>query len=501
MSDFRRVTGRRPAAINQFHELSPWAATYIVAVAALAGFATYLGSDAGFGSAEYVGLAIGLALAATIAQLSEVRTANNKAYVATISFFMAASILLPPVDMTITVALVFLTEFFVKKKKLYIVIFNIGSNVVCALAAYAAFNAVTGTHGVTPLTDGMRPAAGALAAVAVYLLLNHATLTLVLRLARGIPLRDTGLFRRDSVVTDVGMLALGVVIAGLWSLGPPLVAFVAIPLVLLQRALHFPMLRHASRTDPKTGLANAAWFLEQAEHELQRAVRFETTLSVLVADLDLLRNINNAYGHLAGDVVLKGVADVLRNEVRTYDIACRFGGEEFALLLPAADVEEALALAERIRGRVGRERYAVPTSVEPIAVTVSVGVATLGEHGSTIKELLHAADLALYRAKVEGRDRVRIASPDDDEQVPPAAVAALQQDRPVAPVQKLFTNRPGGAVAAMLPLPISRPRDREEPAPAETVTATTDEPSPTSQDRSPGPRRAVRPTWPLTVAV
>jgi len=87
MSDFRRGTGLRPAAIQQFHELSPWAATYIVAVAALAGFATYLGSGSGLGSTEYVGLAIGLAVAATVAQLSEVRTANNKAYVATISFF------------------------------------------------------------------------------------------------------------------------------------------------------------------------------------------------------------------------------------------------------------------------------------------------------------------------------------------------------------------------------------------------------------------------------
>src|SRR5438874_9608970 len=88
-SDFRRGTGRRPAAINQFHELSPWAATYIVAVAALAGFFVYLGYHVGFGSGEHIGLTIGLAVAATVAQLSEVRTANNKAYVATISFFMA----------------------------------------------------------------------------------------------------------------------------------------------------------------------------------------------------------------------------------------------------------------------------------------------------------------------------------------------------------------------------------------------------------------------------
>src|SRR5438270_47145 len=460
MSDFKRVSGRGSAALSQFTELSPWAATYIVAVAALAVFAAYLGRAQGLGHASHIGLAFGLAIAASIAQLSEVRTANNKAYVATISFFMAGTLLLTPIDAAGVVAVVFITELVVKSKKLYIAVFNIGSQVVCTLAAYITYNFVSGTTNVTPLDNGARSAGGALAAVLVFLVLNHATLTLVLRLARGVRLAETGLFRRDSVVTDLGLLALGVVIAGLWSLGPALVAFVAIPLVLLQRALHFPMLRHASRTDPKTGLANAAWFLEQSEHELQRAVRLETTLSVLVADLDLLRNINNAYGHLAGDVVLIGIADVLRTELRPYDAPSRFGGEEVAILPPGADVEEALALAERIRGRAGRERFVISTSVEPITVTVSVGVATLGEHGSTVKELLHAADLALYRAKVEGRDRVRVASPDDDEQVPPGAVAAMQQDRPVAPVQRLLKERSARAAASV---PVQVPTQRDEP--------------------------------------
>ena len=523
MSDFKRVSGRGSAALNQFTELSPWAATYIVAVAALAVFASYLGRAQGLGNASHVGLAIGLAVAASIAQLSEVRTANNKAYVATISFFMAGTLLLPPIDAAGVVAVVFITELIVKSKKLYIAIFNIGSQVVCTLAAYIAYNVISGTTGVTPLTNGARSAGGALAAVVVFLLLNHATLTLVLKLARGVRLAETGLFRRDSVVTDLGLLALGVVIAGLWSLGPALVAFVVIPIVLLQRALHFPMLRQASRTDPKTGLANAAWFLEQSEHELQRAVRFETPMSVLVADLDLLRNINNAYGHLAGDVVLIGIADVLRNEVRAYDVPSRFGGEEFAILLPNADVDEAMALAERIRSRVGRERFAIATSVEPITVTVSVGVATLGEHGNTIKELLHAADLALYRAKVEGRDRVRVANPEDDAAVPPGAVAALAQDRPVAPVQKLFSERSKRATAALpvqLPIPhepaptdsgetrIEVPRETPPETPRETPSDTrraksraVPRPHAPATQPTAAERRSARPTWPVTLGV
>jgi len=520
MTDFKRVSGRGSAALNQFTELSPLAATYIVAVAALAAFATYLGRGDGLGSAQHIGLAIGLAIAASIAQLSEVRTANNKAYVATISFFMAASLLLPPIDAAGVVAVVFSAELLLKQKKLYIEIFNIGSQILCILLSYAAFNLVTGTTGVTPLTNGVRPALGALVEVLVYLLLNHATMSLVLRLARGIRLADTGLFRRDSVVTDLGLLALGVVIAGLWSLGPALVAFVVIPLVLLQRALHFPTLRQASRTDPKTGLANATWFLEQSEHELQRALRFETTLSVLVADLDLLRNINNAYGHLAGDMVLIGIADVLRNEVRSYDVPSRFGGEEFAILLPGADVDEALALAERIRGRVGRERFAIPTSVEPITVTVSVGVATLGEHGGTIKDLMHAADLALYRAKVEGRDRVRVASPDDDAQVPPGAVSALSQDRPIAPVQRLFVSPVGKAAKDALaaqPQPQAVPELPQQRvidellaartgarAASETATPAAEAEAASVPTARPTPaerRTSLRPTWPVTVMV
>ena len=105
-------------------------------------FASYLGRAQGLGNASHVGLAIGLAVAASIAQLSEVRTANNKAYVATISFFMAGTLLLPPIDAAGVVAVVFITELIVKSKKLYIAIFNIGSQVVCTLAAYIAYKFV-----------------------------------------------------------------------------------------------------------------------------------------------------------------------------------------------------------------------------------------------------------------------------------------------------------------------------------------------------------------------
>src|SRR4051794_36464081 len=156
MSDFKRVSGRGSAALNQFTELSPWAATYIVAVAALAVFASYLGRAQGLGDAAHVGLAIGLAVAASIAQLSEVRTANNKAYVATISFFMAGTLLLPPIDAAGVVAVVFITELIVKSKKLYIAIFNICSQGGCTPLPDILYKPVNGPSGVTPPTKRAR---------------------------------------------------------------------------------------------------------------------------------------------------------------------------------------------------------------------------------------------------------------------------------------------------------------------------------------------------------
>jgi hypothetical protein len=134
--------------------------------------------------------------------------------------------------------------------------------------------------------------------------------------------------------------------------------------------------------------------------------------------------------------------------------------------------------------------------VEPITVTVSVGVATLGEHGEAIKDLLHAADLALYRAKVEGRDRVRIASPDDDAQVPPSAVAALERERPVAPVQRLFTERSARAAKTSMALPSPRtPESTTEPGSAVHDDTGEVRTSPAQK------RRSARPTWPVTMVV
>ncbi|MHB8340068.1 MAG: diguanylate cyclase [Mycobacteriales bacterium] len=362
-----------------------------------------------------VTVTVALTLCATLTQLFEVRTPNNKAYVATLSFIGASALLLPPFGTVIVAGTPFLVERLVRPKRWYVQAFNAASHVTAALAAELTARAIVthGHQGAYQVTGSPRWAAAAVASSFVLLVLNHATLIVALSWARDIKPRDTGLFGWEGLLTDTCLLALGVVVAVLWKTGPGFLLFALVPFALLQRALHFPALQKASRSDPKTGLANADYFREVGEIELKRATRLNGPLTVIVADLDLLRNINNAYGHLAGDDVLIAVAEVLSGELREYDTAARFGGEEFALLLPNTTLEEGFTIADRIRRRVAARRVTVPTSPNPLSVTLSLGVATFPQHGIELNELMHRADLAVYRAKVEGRDRVRLADAEE----------------------------------------------------------------------------------------
>lgn len=169
-------------------------------------------------------------------------------------------------------------------------------------------------------------------------------------------------------------------------------------------------LRNQSIRDPLTGLYNRRYLEEILERETRRAVRAEQGLGVLMLDLDFFKKFNDTYGHEAGDSVLRETASFLLKSVRAEDIVCRFGGEEFIVILPVADLRVTQARAERIRSKL--REITVLHQGQPVGmVTVSVGVAELPQHGTSPKELLEAADAALYRAKRDGRDRVAIAGP------------------------------------------------------------------------------------------
>jgi len=185
-------------------------------------------------------------------------------------------------------------------------------------------------------------------------------------------------------------------------------------------------LREALRTqsirDPLTGLYNRRHLGEMLERETRRASRAGHGLGIMMLDLDHFKKFNDTYGHEAGDTVLREAASLLAKSVRAEDIVCRFGGEEFVIILPMADIKASQARAERIRAKV-RELSIVHQGQSLGTVTVSVGVAALPDHGTSSKDLLEAADAALYRAKREGRDRVVVS----EAVIPPERADAAAQ--------------------------------------------------------------------------
>jgi diguanylate cyclase (GGDEF)-like protein/putative nucleotidyltransferase with HDIG domain len=347
-----------------------------------------------------------LAVCAAIAQLFVVRTPRDQSYHTTIVFLIPAALLLPPELVALMGIVQHVPEWLKVRYPWYIQSFNICNYTLNGLAAWGAADLVRNLS----LSREPEMALAGLAACVVFVATNHVLLATMLHFARGHSLRETGLFSGDSLSTDFVLAALGVAFASLWRWNPYLLPTAVAPLLLIHRSLSVPALQEEARVDPKTGLFNARHFAAELREELARAGRFDRPMSVIMADLDLLRDINNSYGHLAGDAVLKGIADIFRTELRPYDVAARFGGEEFAILLPETTSDTALEIAERIRRAVAEHLFEVETSSDPIRATVSLGVAGYPKDGADPNELIHQADLAVYRAKLQGRNRVLGAS-------------------------------------------------------------------------------------------
>jgi diguanylate cyclase (GGDEF)-like protein len=220
-------------------------------------------------------------------------------------------------------------------------------------------------------------------------------------------------FERESLYNDLAEICIGILltyaVAGNLFLAPA-----ALPVItLLQRSLRHAQLLTDARADSKTGLLNAATWEHEAAAEVSRAVRAKSALAVALLDIDRFKVINDTYGHLVGDQVIKEIARALNGMLREYDRAGRFGGEEFSLLLPHTRAVDAFRIAERVRANIAGLSIIAPgaTGGERVHVTVSIGVAAL-DSGSVRKlnELMAAADAALYRAKAGGRDQVQMIS-------------------------------------------------------------------------------------------
>jgi diguanylate cyclase (GGDEF)-like protein len=176
------------------------------------------------------------------------------------------------------------------------------------------------------------------------------------------------------------------------------------------RSLQARLTEQATR-DPLTGLYNRRYLDDSLQRELDRCARDGQPLSLLLIDLDHFKQINDRHGHGAGDEVLRQISALLLRQMRSSDICCRYGGEEFLLVLPGVDQEAAIERAELCRRQIaGQQSANKPDDVGlPFAVTLSIGVACSPDARQLPAELIERADRALYRAKAEGRNRVCVA--------------------------------------------------------------------------------------------
>ena len=161
-----------------------------------------------------------------------------------------------------------------------------------------------------------------------------------------------------------------------------------------------------ARTDPLTGLGNRRVFDDALDREIRRSRRYGWPVTVLIADLDHFKAVNDTFGHLLGDLVLERVGEILRNAVREADVVCRYGGEEFAAVLPETPRIGGFAVAERFRRRVARGSGERAIDGHDVAMTISCGLASYPDDGLHAAEIVARADEALYGAKRAGRDRV-----------------------------------------------------------------------------------------------
>jgi len=236
----------------------------------------------------------------------------------------------------------------------------------------------------------------------------------------------------------IGRVAFNVVTLGL-------VTYVAWVIGREQRRAREEALR-LSRFDALTGLHSRAFFTATVEREIPRAARTGRPFAMLMFDLDGLKAANDRFGHESGDRLLQEVADILRGDIRVTDVAARYAGDEFVLLLPETDLAGALRVAEKVR--VDIARFALPHNGSLIRTSASIGLVTYPEDGRTWAELMRRADLAMYEAKRRGRDQIvhyaRVSAPPVAfPSAPQRSVNAREQIAPESPRPAPWEKRGG----------------------------------------------------------
>lgn len=277
--------------------------------------------------------------------------------------------------------------------------YNAAASIICAFAAGNLLNVLVRHVDVEWTTVLLLPVA------ALFMGIQYLLLQTLFSLDKRVPWSKTGLFHTDSLIGDTIMTLLGALIGRLYVVDRSTIVLTIMPLILLQRTLHRIQQAKFADYDPKTGLHNYRFLDRSLSDEVRRATQSGRPLTVIFGDMDYLRDINNTYGHLAGDRALRAVARVFSRCARAGDVAARFGGEEFILLLPGTEKYQAWEIAERVRRDVAAARLETDDGGS-FSITISLGLATFPQDACTVQGLIKAADEAVYAAKHGGRNRV-----------------------------------------------------------------------------------------------
>jgi diguanylate cyclase (GGDEF)-like protein len=281
-------------------------------------------------------------------------------------------------------------------------IFTAATVVLATLVASAITTAVDPSGGL--LAVGVPGAVGVLGALLAYIAINQSLVSIVIYFVRRPAKFRTAMLSGDDLTLEVATLVLALLTAEALVHSPLIAPLVLAVLVVLHRSSLVRQLERGASTDAKTGLLNAASWRQLAQRQLRRVQRGGDGASVLMVDLDHFKRVNDTYGHLAGDTVLRSVADTLARELRGHDAVGRFGGEEFVVLLDGVAPATALNICTRLNARI-REL----TFDDVHQVTASIGLASYPADGHHLDDLIEAADAAMYRAKDGGRDQTQPA--------------------------------------------------------------------------------------------
>lgn len=343
------------------------------------------------------------------------------------SVWMFGSALVLPAVLAVALTVVLYAHLWVRvwwpvqRRSAYRVVFS-ASTIVLGCVSVPPVLALFGVDDL--LSGDWRVLPAIVVAALVYTTVNGALVAVGIKLHHPDRPWSRTLGSKDENALELATLALGGLVAVAVVAQPSFVVLMVLPVVVLHRHILMRQLEEKAAQDSKTGLLTAEEWRLRVATELVRNTRSRDPFAVLMVDLDRFKRVNDTYGHVAGDRVLRGVAETITAQLRAYDSVGRWGGEEFAVLLPQILDRGARDVAERIRLAV--EGLAVTVAIDDTTHTItdlsaSVGVAVFPDTAITVDGLVHAADTAMYRAKRAGRNTV-VSAADQSEPAPRTAV-------------------------------------------------------------------------------